>query len=470
MTPFMAESPLVRLLPALLAGVPDMLAGVTRALAEVDQGYADFLARGRAEAVPSAELAIRRLVWGAEQASRPDRSGAAAPPPDGRRAEGPPGDEEIWSLFGELGREQRRCDLPVGDLLSAYQAGGRAAWRHIAATAVAGRLPAAALAALAEELFSLVDHLGAVTIAGYVAEQVGAADLREELRDALAERLLSDRADGGAVEVAARRANWPLPAGAAVVFVQPDDHAGRQSLARLGSDCLQLRRTPLPGAIVPDLAAPGRRKRLEAALRGCTALVGPVVELRRLPESARLAEAAVRTLPPRRPEDGPVFVDEHLDTLIVHRDPELLEALRQQVLRPLAEAAPASQEALRQTLRSWLTHMGNRRAVADELGIHPQTVRYRLGRLQELFGPALEDPAGRLQMLLALAWEPTCPDTPRRSAPPAGTARRTAAARRTRPSAAGDPPVVPVLRSGRTGPDAGPVAAPAPPRRAGSAR
>lgn len=469
MTSSMAESPLVRLLPALLAGVPDMLDGVTRALAEVDQEYADFLARGRAEAVPPAELAIRRLVWGAEQAARADRPGAAAPQADGHRADRPPGDEEIWSVFGELGREQRRCDLPVGDLLSAYQAGGRAAWRHIAATAVAGRLPAAALAALAEELFSLVDHLGAVTIAGYVAEQVGAADLREQLRDALAERLLSDRADGGAVEVAARRASWPLPAGAAVVFVQADDQAGRQALARLGSECLQLRHTPLPGAIVPDLAAPGRRKRLEAALRGCTALVGPVVELRRLPESGRLAEAAVRTLPRQRLEDGPVFVDEHLDTLIVHRDPELLEALRQQVLRPLAQAAPASQEALRQTLRAWLTHMGNRRAIADELGIHPQTVRYRLARLQELFGPALEDPAGRLQMLLALAWEPASPDSPRRSAPPAGAHRRTAAARRTRPATAVETAVVLVRRGGRTTHDGPPATVPTPPRRADSA-
>jgi hypothetical protein len=50
--------------------------------------------------------------------------------------------------------------------------------------------------------------------------------------------------------------------------------------------------------------------------------------------------------------------------------------------------------------------MGNRRAVSEELGVHPQTVRYRLGRVRELFGPVLDDPAARLRLLLALGWEP----------------------------------------------------------------
>jgi DNA-binding PucR family transcriptional regulator len=53
-----------------------------------------------------------------------------------------------------------------------------------------------------------------------------------------------------------------------------------------------------------------------------------------------------------------------------------------------------------------LLNLGNRRAVAEQLHVHPQTVRYRLGRLRELFGPALDDPATRAALLLALAWGP----------------------------------------------------------------
>nr|WP_246324689.1 helix-turn-helix domain-containing protein [Petropleomorpha daqingensis] len=48
--------------------------------------------------------------------------------------------------------------------------------------------------------------------------------------------------------------------------------------------------------------------------------------------------------------------------------------------------------------------MGDTAKVAVELQVHPQTVRYRLARLRELYGAALEDPEIRLELLLALAW------------------------------------------------------------------
>lgn len=51
-------------------------------------------------------------------------------------------------------------------------------------------------------------------------------------------------------------------------------------------------------------------------------------------------------------------------------------------------------------------NMGNRKAVADELHVHPQTVRYRLTQLHELFGSGLDDPATRAALFLALAWGP----------------------------------------------------------------
>ncbi len=44
--------------------------------------------------------------------------------------------------------------------------------------------------------------------------------------------------------------------------------------------------------------------------------------------------------------------------------------------------------------------------MAEELHVHRQTVRYRLGRLSELFGSALQDPDQRARFLLVLAWDP----------------------------------------------------------------
>jgi DNA-binding PucR family transcriptional regulator len=40
--------------------------------------------------------------------------------------------------------------------------------------------------------------------------------------------------------------------------------------------------------------------------------------------------------------------------------------------------------------------------VAAALGIHPQTARYRLARLRELFGADLDDPDGRFWLEVAL--------------------------------------------------------------------
>jgi hypothetical protein len=416
------------LMPALRADLPDLLDDVASALAGVDPTYAAFLAGGRDEVLPAAEYAMSLLVSEAAEVL-----GEPAVAFDGGAAAAD-GADVAFALFEALGREQWRRDQPVRLLLSAYQLGGRVTWRRIAAVAVRQGLPTDALVALAEAVFRLVDEISAATISGFVDEQAQSATERERLRDVLAERLLSDRADSAVVARAAQAAGWPLPAEAAVVLLRPDDEPGREVVARMTPSALLLRHTPVPGAIVPDPDAPGRRARLAAQLRGTTAVVGPTVPLAQLPESARVAEVAAQTfdLGAPAPDRGPLFTADHLDAIIVHRDRRLLDALRQAELRPLAAATPASRVVLRQTLRSWLVNMGSRRAVSEELGVHPQTVRYRLGRVRELFGPVLDDPAARLRLLLALGWEPG-PDAPvpelPEPVPEPGTAVRQAGSR-----------------------------------------
>jgi len=72
------------------------------------------------------------------------------------------------------------------------------------------------------------------------------------------------------------------------------------------------------------------------------------------------------------------------------------------VLAPLDGLGPAARDKLVETLRSWLLHHGRREKVAAELYVHPQTVRYRMGQLRELFGARLEDPQCVLELTLAL--------------------------------------------------------------------
>jgi len=77
-------------------------------------------------------------------------------------------------------------------------------------------------------------------------------------------------------------------------------------------------------------------------------------------------------------------------------------ALRHRSLAPLRDETDASRARLESTLRAWLRHRGAQAAVAAELGVHPQTVRYRMGRLRELFGGDLDDPEARFALEVAL--------------------------------------------------------------------
>jgi DNA-binding PucR family transcriptional regulator len=54
------------------------------------------------------------------------------------------------------------------------------------------------------------------------------------------------------------------------------------------------------------------------------------------------------------------------------------------------------------TLLSCLQNGFNATEVASRLHVHPQTVRYRLHQLEELFGERLYDPETRLEMEMVL--------------------------------------------------------------------
>lgn len=54
----------------------------------------------------------------------------------------------------------------------------------------------------------------------------------------------------------------------------------------------------------------------------------------------------------------------------------------------------------RETLRAWLDHPSDLRACAQALHVHPNTVRYRLGRIRTEIGADLHDPTVRLALAL----------------------------------------------------------------------
>jgi DNA-binding PucR family transcriptional regulator len=93
---------------------------------------------------------------------------------------------------------------------------------------------------------------------------------------------------------------------------------------------------------------------------------------------------------------------ERAGELLLRADPRLGRELAADRLAPLRELPAGSRSRLTETLRIWLAEQGRLGRVAERLDVHPQTARYRLARLRELFGDALDDPDQRFWLELAL--------------------------------------------------------------------
>ncbi|MDT0274437.1 PucR family transcriptional regulator [Blastococcus goldschmidtiae] len=304
-----------------------------------------------------------------------------------------------------LGRGEARSGRSMDALLGAYRVGARVSWRHMADSAVRAGLSAEQLAHFAELVFAYIDQLSASSVAGHSDELATTGRVRERYRERLANVLLG-RGSRRDKEAAAERADWTLPRTLTAVIV-PEARV-RTALAAL--DERTLRSTDdVPGSadagelvalLVPD--AEGRsRPALMRSLREAEAVVGPARPWDEVDVSYARALRA-RQLGWTAGEGGPLDTEARLTELVLRADESALADLRAQALAPLADLSESAREKLTETLRSWLLHQGRRDAVAAELFVHPQTVRYRMTQLRELYGPRLEEPATVLALVLAL--------------------------------------------------------------------
>jgi hypothetical protein len=300
-----------------------------------------------------------------------------------------------------LGRGEARSGRSADALLSAYRVGARVAWRELAETAVEGGIPAETLASFAELVFAYIDELSAASVAGHADELETTGRVRQGYLDRLALGLLrGDPAD--ALVAAAERADWTPPKTLTAVLL-PNSQV-RPVLGLLDPRTLSAVGEPvtlpdgLSALLIPD--AGGRaRTRLLRTLAGRAAVVGPARPW--LTVDASYARA-VRALA-LRTGDAAYDTEEHLADLILAADTDAVADLRARVLAPLSTLTSASEQKLAETLRAWLLHQGRRDDVAAALFVHPQTVRYRMGQLRDLYGDRLEDPDTVLALVIALA-------------------------------------------------------------------
>jgi purine catabolism regulator len=170
---------------------------------------------------------------------------------------------------------------------------------------------------------------------------------------------------------------------------------------------------------VAALVAPGRRGR-EALLDAAAALQAEAA--RRLPGSvvavgigrtcedpldlARSHREALRALAvgSRTRGAGHVsrFEDLGLDRLLAGCSDEELAAFREATLGKLLAHDAGHQSELVRTLEVFLACSGNARRAAQELFVHYNTLRHRLGTIEQVLAVDLDDAEARLSLALAL--------------------------------------------------------------------
>jgi PucR-like helix-turn-helix protein len=313
----------------------------------------------------------------------------------GERVGGP--DYETDELWRRLGEAEYQSGRSLDDLRTAFRMGIRAAWRGAADVAIRAGVSAPAAIALAEAIFVYGDELATDVVEGYLRIQSDQAGERERRRRRLAAALLDPESDADAVARAAELAQWPLPRTLAAVALAGDDPA--TPARAIDVDVLTGADGDGAWLIVPDPDAPGRRAATDRALGLQAAAVGPTVAPPDAPRSLRWARLALDVVDAG---DRPVRADEHLATLILLGDRRLADVLRRARLAALDGLPAGERERLTQTLAAWLAHQRHTPAIAAQLHVHPQTVRYRIAKLRELFGEAMDTPAGRFELDLAL--------------------------------------------------------------------
>jgi hypothetical protein len=313
-------------------------------------------------------------------------------------ADAAPGDLRVYRALGQLEHREGRT---LAALQSAYQVGTRTTWRRIGSGPTARRLPPDVIFALAEALFTYIELLSAASVAGWADEDARNAGSVQTRRHALVE-LLARRPPAAAPEVerVAAAAGWRLPDRLAALVVEDAVAVAARLPGAVGAEL-----DPVGVALVPAPDRPGWVDRVRAAVRERPAVLGPAVGWAQAHRSVARAQAAWplhRAGLLGRDATGLVRAEEHLLALLLAAEPELASDLCERAVAPLRTLPAGAGLRGVQTLRAWLDAHGDVSAAAEALHVHPQTVRYRIARLREAFGGALDDPGARLELAIAL--------------------------------------------------------------------
>jgi PucR-like helix-turn-helix protein/diguanylate cyclase with GGDEF domain len=308
------------------------------------------------------------------------------------------------------GRRRAQEGVPLPELLRAYRLGFAFLWEELLTEARAvGDGAVRALTDTAAMILAFSDEYAIALTEAYreaVSDRMVTTDRH---RSALVEALVTGRAsDHGPTWEVAKLLDLPSE-GAFVAVVAENTELGTEPLA-----AVEARLAPHDIAsawrLQPDeqvgVVSLGRRPvglvlgvlgELAAGRIGASPAYSTVDHT---PRAVRLARIAMQNLPAGAP--GVAQFDDSPLGALVAADPAVARDVVQRVLGRLLALDAEDRSVLLATVEAWLDAGGSATAAGHALFCHPNTVRYRLRRVEELTGRSVDAPRAAAELAVAL--------------------------------------------------------------------
>ncbi|WAJ46456.1 helix-turn-helix domain-containing protein [Mycobacterium sp. Aquia_216] len=310
----------------------------------------------------------------------------------------------------QTGVERARDGVPLPSVMEAYRVGFRRAWEVIADEAAARpHLNGDALRTLTAKLLTAQDLFTGAMAAGYRQEQSSRVAGDEMQRSVLIDALIHGR-------LFERCSLWEaadylrMPSTGPFVVIAAD--AAWSEVGALPDVEARLRSLDVSSAWVTlaDVHVGIVHVKTERQLAAVLALVSRVAIGRAgvsarfgdLRDAARALRQARVTLQGRPDPGSPVSVfDGSILATAAISAPDVMVELASPVVERFADLADDEREVLFATFRAWLEHDGSVRTAGEALFCHPNTVRYRLHRIEQRTGRSLTRPRDVAELCLA---------------------------------------------------------------------
>jgi hypothetical protein len=310
----------------------------------------------------------------------------------------------------EVGIERARDGVPLSSVMEAYRVGFRNLWDAVVAeSANRAKVNGAALRTLTAKLLAAQDVFTAAMAIAYREEQsrklLDDQSQRSQLIDSLLHGRLLEQWSLWEVADYLRLPNR----GPYVVIAAEVAVGGAEALPDIES---KLRSVDVFSAwrVLPDLHIGIAHIKSDKQLATVLALVSRVAggrvgvsarydELSDTAQQLRFARMMLRG----RPDPGTqvsVFDGSILASAAVG-SPEVMIKLVKPTIDCFAEVAEQEREVLFDTFQVWLDNDGSLRTVGEMLFCHPNTVRYRLHRIEQRTGRSLSKPRDVAELCLA---------------------------------------------------------------------